>query len=95
MKEEMKKVIMTEDAKGSPNGIIVNEYKKGKKYIIPKSLSDVFIQIKVAVLDKLNEDVEEEKKEAKPVIEDVEPKMEEPKYENKMESVPKNKKKGK
>ena len=35
-------VEMTETIKGSPDGIIVKEYKKGERYNVPESLYDVF-----------------------------------------------------
>lgn len=48
-------VKMLETTKGSPNGIIVNEYKKDHQYDLPEKLRDAFIIMQVC------EDVKKEK----------------------------------
>ena len=58
------KVLMTKDAKGSPDGLKVRSYEKGKEYDLPDSLATVFIkEIKVAkVAPKPKEETEAEAK---------------------------------
>lgn len=46
----MPRVKMLETKKGSPNGIQVNVYVAGREYLLPDSLTDIFIDMGVAEL---------------------------------------------
>lgn len=46
------KIKMTQDKKGSPNGIQVIDYEKGKVYDIPAELAEPWIARKLAVAVK-------------------------------------------
>lgn len=56
----MVKIRMKEDAKGAPDHINVQEYKKGKTYDVPDSLAEVFIDGNLAVAVKPKKKVEPE-----------------------------------
>ena len=58
------KIVMTETKKGSPDGLKVNTYEKGKTYEIPEELAKVFVEeLEVARIFK--EEVVKLKTEAK------------------------------
>ena len=94
------KIIMTKNQDGSKNGITVERFREGKKYDLPEQLANVFLKLRVAVLDKTDEtpkadlkkveikEVKIEKKE-----EPKEQKMEKAEYKNKMAAPKSDKKK--
>lgn len=45
------KIRMLQDAPGSPDGITVNEYDKGKVYDVPDALADTFVKYGLAEVD--------------------------------------------
>jgi len=53
MPQEKTKIRMRKTQTGSPDGIKVNTYEKGKTYILPRDLAKVFVnELKVAEIVK-------------------------------------------
>lgn len=59
------KIRMLQTQKGSPDGIQVNEYEQGKKYDLPESLAEVFLDNKWAEQDKALEIPEKKEKKSR------------------------------
>ena len=60
-KEKSMKVRMKETKKGSPDGVQVFDYKKGRTYDLPDRLSEAFVRAGWASLVKPQKPPEEEK----------------------------------
>lgn len=58
------KIKMTKTTDGSPDGININTYEKGKKYDIPASLAENFLGQDAAKEDKGKEEAPENKEKA-------------------------------
>ena len=61
LKEKSMKVRMKETKKGSPDGVEVNEYKKGRTYDLPDRLAGAFVRAGWATVVKPPKPPEEEK----------------------------------
>ncbi len=55
------RIMMLQTMDGSPDGVTVNQYRKGETYDVPDSLGTVFLKEKWAERAKAKPDAEENK----------------------------------